>query len=294
MRPLQAAVIGHPIGHTMSPFLQRRLFELSSLPMEYHVLDVPQLSAALPQLRALDCFNVTIPHKTALIPFLDDITRQARLCGSVNTVKVENGKLYGTTTDGEGFSRALAANGLAVGESVLLLGNGGAARAILFELLSRHPGISVTVVCRDVSLEKAGALCREAQTFAVSEGGSVDQVELMTYTQLEAGSDRYSLAVNTTSLGMYPHVDGCPLSRKTLARCGGAFDAVFNPRRTRFLCLAADLGLPYGEGFDMLVYQAAASHRFWFGSQFDEEALRDLCREGKAQMDLLFEEERHR
>ena len=106
-RTQNAAVIGHPIGHTMSPFIQRRLFELSGIPMEYRVLDVPELSAALPELRALDCFNVTIPHKSAIIPYLDGIDDRARLCGSVNTVKVVEGKLYGFTTDGPGAAVSL-------------------------------------------------------------------------------------------------------------------------------------------------------------------------------------------
>lgn len=89
------AVIGHPIGHTMSPFIHRRLFALSGLSPAYTVLDVPSIEAQLPALRALSGFNVTIPHKSAILPFLDAVDEKAALFGSVNTVKNENGRMKG-------------------------------------------------------------------------------------------------------------------------------------------------------------------------------------------------------
>lgn len=94
------AVIGHPIGHTMSPFIHDRLFSLTGHKPEYSVLDVPSLTQALPALRTLDGFNITIPHKSDIIPLLDGIDEKAKLFGSVNTVRVEGGKMTGYTTDG--------------------------------------------------------------------------------------------------------------------------------------------------------------------------------------------------
>jgi len=96
------AVIGHPIGHTMSPFIHDRLFSLTGHKPEYSVLDVPSLTQALPALRTLDGFNITIPHKSDIIPLLDGIDEKAKLFGSVNTVRVEDGKMTGYTTDGVG------------------------------------------------------------------------------------------------------------------------------------------------------------------------------------------------
>lgn len=129
MRVQNAAVIGHPIGHTMSPFIHQRLFALEGIPVSYQVLDVPDLPAALPALRELDCFNITIPHKSAILPFLDGLEEKARLFGSVNTVQVKEGKLLGFTTDGAGCYKALENHGCDFSGRVLLLGNGGAARA---------------------------------------------------------------------------------------------------------------------------------------------------------------------
>ena len=121
MKLQHAAVIGHPIGHTMSPFIHKRLFTLEGRSVSYQVLDVPDLSASLPALRSLDCFNVTIPHKGAIIPFLDELEENARRFGSVNTVKVEAGRMKGYTTDGAGCYKALENHGVDCSGRVLEL-----------------------------------------------------------------------------------------------------------------------------------------------------------------------------
>ena len=109
------AVIGHPIGHTMSPFIHDRLFSLTGHKPEYSVLDIPSLTQALPALRTLDGFNITIPHKSDIIPLLDGIDEKAKLFGSVNTVRVEDGKMtgYDTGTDAitTGFTGYLGIDG---------------------------------------------------------------------------------------------------------------------------------------------------------------------------------------
>ena len=112
MQVQKAAVIGHPIGHTMSPFIHRRLFQLEGIPFTYQVLDVPDLPAALPALRELDCFNITIPHKSAILPFLDSLDAKARRFGSVNTVRVETGRMTGFTTDGAGCQKDVRGDGV--------------------------------------------------------------------------------------------------------------------------------------------------------------------------------------
>lgn len=124
------AVIGHPIGHTMSPFIHDRLFSLTGHKPEYSVLDVPSLTqAAALHCARLTASNITIPHKSDIIPLLDGIDEKAKLFGSVNTVRVEDGKMTGYTTDGVGCKKALARYGLDFNGELLLLGRGGAARA---------------------------------------------------------------------------------------------------------------------------------------------------------------------
>ncbi len=282
-------MIGHPIGHTMSPFIQKRLFQLSGIPMEYQVLDVPDLEAALPALRQLDCFNITIPHKSAIIPYLDGICDSARLCGSVNTVKVEGGRLYGSTTDGAGAAMSLAIHGLALGGRLLILGNGGAARAIAFQAAMEQRDFDVTLVHREGSYEKARKLAEELAGFARQRGDKHFLVTVKSYQELEDEPPApYSLLVNTTSVGMYPHPEACPVSGRVMERCGAVFDVVFNPGETRLLKEAAALGIQTVPGMGMLVCQAAYSHKAWYNSQFQQEDLLQLIGEAQAELPRLF------
>ena len=285
MKEIQnAAVIGHPIGHTMSPFLQERLFALQGLPLRYQVLDIPELSENLQTLRSLDCFNVTIPHKSNIIPFLADLTEKARLCGSVNTVRVENGKLYGTTTDGIGCRKTLLRHGLELTGNILLLGNGGAAKALAFEAADR-PGFHLTIACRKESFEKTKALADSLADHARKSGKRGFRIVLETYEELEADrSAAFDLMLNATSVGMYPHVGVSPVSEQMIARCSAVFDAVYNPEETELLRLAGKLGKKTVGGMEMLVYQAAASHEFWYGSRFREEDLDKLCRDAAEEL----------
>ncbi len=292
MRSTQrAAVIGHPIGHTMSPFLQARLFSLEGLPMEYQVLDLPKLEASLPVLRELDCFNVTIPYKTAILPFLDEVDEKARACGSVNTVKVEGGRLYGATTDGAGCFRSLQNHGLDFSGNVLLLGNGGAARALAFEIAARQTDrLRLTIACREASYEKAIELGKEVAMFYTGMGRRGFRVAVEKYDELEQDqAARFDLLLNATSVGMYPHVGTSPVGIGVLSRCGAVFDAVFNPEETELLRLAKQAGCKAIGGMEMLVYQAAESHRFWYGAEFAPEDLTALCRDATAEMNRLFQ-----
>lgn len=289
MKTQQAAVIGHPIGHTMSPFIQKRLFELSGIPMEYRVLDVPDLPAALPLLRTLDCFNITIPHKAAIIPYLDGICESAKLCGSVNTVKVAGGKLHGFTTDGAGAAVSLAIHGLDFRRKVLILGNGGAARAIAFQAAVQQPDFQLTIAHRDESYEKAMDLAGALADFARKRGDRDFLITVQRYSELEADrSAHYDLLVNTTSVGMYPHPEGCPVSEEVVARCGAVFDAVFNPGETKLLKMARKLGKKTVPGMGMLVCQASYSHKIWYNTEFDQKDLHKLIADAQAEMARLF------
>ena len=237
MNTQKAAVIGHPIGHTMSPFIQKRLFELSNIPMEYRVIDVPDLGAAVPELRKLDCFNITIPHKSAII----------------------------------------------------MLGNGGAARAIAFQAAIQQKDFDITIAHREGSYERAMGLANELADYARGRGDKAFRVTVMSYKELEDEPDtRYSLLVNTTSVGMYPNVDACPVSGKVIERCGAVFDAVFNPGETKLLKAAGELGIKTVPGMGMLVCQAAYSHKIWYDTEFKNEDILQLIEDAQAELQRKF------
>lgn len=288
MKTQKAAVIGHPIGHTMSPFIHERLFSLSRIPLTYEVLDFPNLVSAVDALRGLDCFNVTIPYKSAIIPFLDGVDKNARAYGSVNTVKVENGKLYGFTTDGAGCRKALERKGVDFSGELLLLGSGGAARAIAFEIASKQRGFHLTLACREGSLGKTRKLAEELSAYAEGNGDAGHVVQTVTYEELEAGRNQYSLLLNTTSVGMYPNVGQSPVTKQVVFRCGAVFDAVYNPADTQLLSIAAACGATVIEGMEMLVYQAVAAHEIWYGTSFRDEDILRLCQDAKMEMQRKF------
>ena len=279
-----SAVIGHPIGHTLSPFLHERLFALRGVPARYRAMDVPDLAAALPDLRRLDCFNVTIPHKRDILPYLDGIDGKALACGSVNAVRVREGKFYGATTDGEGCFRALVREGLDFSGDLLLLGNGGAARAIAFEIAARRPGFALTIACREPSRRKAEALAGDLARWAGANGPAPSRLRVLSYGEL-AGAGRFDLLLNATSVGMAPQAEASPVNGEVVARCAAVFDAVYNPAETRLLRLAKEAGAKAVGGLSMLVYQAVAAHRFWYGWSFRDEDVDQLIRDAQARLD---------
>ncbi len=291
MRAIQTvAVVGHPIGHTMSPFLHQRLFSLQNTPLRYQALDIADLASALEQLRSFDCFNVTIPHKTGIIPFLDEIDEKACVCGSVNTVRVRDGRLCGTTTDGAGCRKALECHGLDFSGEILLLGNGGAARAIAFEMAACQERLHLTIACRAGSYEKAKSLGEEIAVFYTGQGKRNFRIVIEKYEELEMdAASRYNLLINASSVGMYPHTGVSPVSKNVIARCCAVFDVVYNPKETELLRLGKEAGIPTVGGMEMLVYQAVAAHQFWYGWTFQDKDILRLCLDAEREMEKRFQ-----
>lgn len=290
------AVIGHPIGHTMSPFIHQRLFSLSGVDhVSYEVMDIPpeRLASAMPMLRQLQGFNITIPHKEAIIPLLDQCSPQATAFGSVNTVCTRNGVSTGYTTDGIGCLKALKAAGVSPEGHCLLLGSGGAARAVAFALTDACASPHITFAVRENSLPKALQLCASLSQYA-SGLGKTGIYEACTYSVLEglasvpSGVPLFHLLLNCTSVGMYPRTDGCAVSEKIISRCSAVFDAVYNPHDTCLLKIAQSLGIPTVHGMAMLVWQAVAAHEIWDGSLYRPEDMEQLVEDAAKEMARRF------
>lgn len=280
MDKFQFAVIGHPISHTMSPFIHARLFALSRRTDTYGVFDIPsdKLAEALPQLRTLGGFNITIPHKQAIIPFLDALDEKAAFFHSVNTVKNEGGRLTGYTTDGAGFCKALDAAGADLTGRTVILGAGGVARVMAFEAALK--GGHVTVATRERSLEAAKQLCADLNA-KVPES----QADCCLIDGIQG---RIDLLVNATPVGMYPNIDGCPVSEEIVRKAACVFDAVYNPNETALLKLARKNNVRAVDGMSMLVWQAAAAHEIWYGTEFRSEEIEQLCADAVFEMKKTF------
>ena len=274
------ALIGHPVGHSMSPFLHARLFALAGADAQYGMEDIPpeNLAGAVPGLRALDGFNLTIPHKRAVIPLLDALDPKAAETGSVNTVKNDGGRLTGFTTDGEGFRLALENAGVPLAGNVVVLGAGGAARAVAFE--AARAGARVTVASRQHSAEAAAALCADLRA---KFPGARAESRLISHLR---GS--WDILVNTTPAGMYPHTESCAAPEELVASSACVFDAVYNPGETLLLAAARRLGKQAVGGVGMLVGQAAAAEGIWLGAHFSDGDFSRLCAETSLELRKKF------
>ncbi len=264
------AVIGHPIGHTMSPFIHTRLFALSGIDAEYTKLDIaPENLAQEYQktLLKLDGYNITIPHKQNIIPLIDEIDSKAKMYGSVNTVANRDGIAKGYTTDPDGFLKALDASGIVLSGRVVILGCGGVARTMAYEVALKNLPVLFAVRIEDVKI--AESLCEEIKN--TISGAKADYC---TIPQLEGDID---VLVNATPIGMFPRVEAQPVSDEIINKSANVFDAVYNPLETVLIKKAKANGANAVGGMSMLVWQAVVSHEHWDGSTYAVEDINKLC-----------------
>lgn len=276
------AVIGHPIKHTMSPFIHKKLFALSNRSVEYLTLDISPETLAFETskgiLSSLDGFNVTIPHKEAIIPLIDVIDPSAEKYNAVNCVLKAEGKTFGFSTDAYGFTQALKASDVKLCGKVLILGAGGAARTLARE--AADSGCDITIAVRELDLEKA-----ESLKIWITENGGKAEVTLLTQINGE-----FDLCVNATPVGMYPNTDCVPITAEQLSHCKALFDAVYNPEETLLIKTAKQLGIKTVGGMAMLVWQAVKAHELWYGGTFKQSDIVELIKSANREMEKIFYE----
>jgi shikimate dehydrogenase len=249
------ALIGYPLGHSVSPAMHNAAFKSLGLDYEYVALEVApeDLKEAVGGLRALHFagFNVTIPHKEEIVQYLDDVTRFARTVGAVNCVQNQDGKLVGYNTDGPGFIESLEedARFKPNGKNCLILGAGGAGRALAVSLLQNG---AKSISLYDPAVEKAEEL-------AGSLGAKVVK-------DLEAEVNSVDLLVNASPVGMHPKVDASPLPDEIkLPKKLCVYDLVYNPRETKLLAAARSAGATAVSGLGMLIRQGTLSFTVFTG-----------------------------
>ncbi|MBN1857060.1 MAG: shikimate dehydrogenase [Dehalococcoidia bacterium] len=275
-RSVVCGIIGDPIEHSMSPSMQNAAFEATDLDWVYVAFRVAKGSAesCTHAMRALGIrgLNVTVPHKIDILPFLDSVDERALRIGAVNTVVNDNGMLHGYNTDAEGFVRALDAHGVeASHKPVVLMGAGGAARAVAYSLADR--GAQLVILNR--TPERAAALAMEVAEAmgAMVSHGTLDEDSLSEWLPTA------SLLVNTTSAGMSPNIDQSPCPEHLLHPGLTVCDIVYNPRRTLLLRHATARGATTIEGVDMLVWQGAIAFELWTGLRAPVDIMRATVEE---------------
>jgi len=257
-------LIGDPVEHSVSPVMHNAAF--SSLGLDYVYLpfrvEKGQLAKAIDGVRALNIrgLNITIPHKVAVIPLLDGLETLAERIGAVNTIVNDNGHLKGYNTDAGGFVKALLERGIEPrGKKIVILGAGGASRAISFTLAERDADL--VILNRQLEMDWAVELASSISRFL---GKEVKALEL-NEQNLSAVLKDADILVNATSVGMSPNSDETPVPAKLLKAGLVVFDIVYNPIKTKLLTEAEEAGAETIDGLDMLVWQGALAFEMWTG-----------------------------
>jgi shikimate dehydrogenase len=264
------AVFGHPVAENPTQVMAEAAYRALGLDWRYLTIEVrpEDLPAAVRGAVAMGFrgFNCTIPHKVAVVPLLDELTPAARAIGAVNCVALRDGRLLGENTDGKGFLESVQALGPVKGKKAVLLGAGGAARAIGVELLLA--GVDyLTVVNRSPS--------RGRDLLAVLEAARPGRSTLVAWQgdyRIPAGTD---YLINATSIGLYPDGEArVPVDLTTLSATTVVCDVIPNPPRTRLVQEAEAKGCPVLDGLGMLVNQGIIGIELWAGVRPDAKVMR--------------------
>lgn len=262
-------LIGYPLGHSMSPLIHRELFKINNIDAGYELVEInpENFTNAFEAVKGFDGFNVTIPHKIAVIPQLNALSERAELFGAVNTVENKNGVLTGHNTDCYGFLRALAMAEIELKGKVLVCGCGGVSRMFAFETILA--GADLTISVRDADVEAGQQIVDEIE----SKLGKTAKL-----IRLDEVDGAFDLIINGTPVGMHPNTDACVLPKEKVQKAKAVFDAVYNPLETKLISYAKEAGIKFSNGLPMLVWQAAVAQEIWFGVKFSNEQIKPVIK----------------
>jgi len=253
-------IIGYPLKHTLSPKMHNEVFRALNLNYLYLPFEVTEemLVQALAGLKALNLcgVNVTIPYKEKVLPFLDEITMEAKTIGAVNTIVNDRGRLIGYNTDAPGFLLSLKEYGIEIsGKKILLLGAGGAARAVAYALLTAGAELIIANRTKKKAEELAEDFSAVGKILEILELGE-DPISLQSYF----------MAVNTLPLGMHPYEHQMPPVDFTgVSSDFVAYELIYNPPETIFLKMAKEKGAKTINGLSMLLWQGVLAFEKWTG-----------------------------
>lgn len=262
------ALIGYPLGHSMSPRIHTKLFELANIKARYELKEIKpeNLKNNFDSLKSLAGFNITIPHKIPIIDLCDELSEDAKRYGSVNCIKNENGKSIGHNTDVLGFVKSIEQLGASLDSRVCLLGCGGVGRMMAIE--AAYQGAELTMSVRTQDIPVAEKIKSDIKKILPRR-----TVKVMTLTEMKGG---YDLVINATPVGMYPGIDNSPLAKEQLEGVKYLFDAIYNPTDTLLSKYAKEAGAKTSTGMAMLVLQAVAAHEIWNSSSYNQKDIEAL------------------
>jgi shikimate dehydrogenase len=265
-------LLGNPVDHSLSPAIHNAAFQKLGLNFVYLAFRVENLAGAIQGIRSLGNlrgFSVTIPHKVAVIPFLDEVETTAKHIGSVNTIVVEDGKLTGYNTDASGALRALQNAGVSLkGRRVLMLGSGGAARAIAFALAMDKAIAGLTILGVDEKERRGLITDLKARTPLHVEEGPLSE------DWLDRTIKDSHILLHCTPIGMHPKVEESCVPASLLRSHLMVMDIVYNPRETKLLREAKQAGCLTIRGLEMFLNQAIGQFALWTGQAAPADVMR--------------------
>lgn len=274
-------LIGHPLGHSLSPQIHSRLFELSGESAEYTLVDIApeELQSRFQMLGEYDGFNITIPHKMAIIGYCGELSEEARRYGSVNCVKNGEVKL-GCNTDCIGFTKSIELLGASLRSKVLLIGCGGVGRMMAIETAMNGGELTIAALKSDLPhvekvMEEIRGQNPDAHVrVAMISGNAISAEDLQ--------NEKFDLLINASPVGMFPKTDRMPCTPDVLDNVKFVFDAIYNPRDTLLTKTAREKGCTAKSGMAMLVLQAVAAHEIWDGASYNNEDIDHLISDMEA------------
>lgn len=274
-------LIGHPLGHSLSPQIHKRLFELSGENVEYSLEDIApeELKDKFGFLSEFDGFNITIPHKVSIIDYCDKLSDGANRYRSVNCVKNGAEKL-GCNTDCIGFTKSVELLGASLSSNVLLIGCGGVGRMMAIETALEGGGLTIAALENDLPL--AANVIGEIQKLKPDAVVKAVKIPADGLSKAALGNEKFDLLVNACPVGMFPKIDRMPCLPEVLDNVNFVFDAIYNPKETLLAKTARSKGCKAMTGMAMLVLQAAAAHEIWDGAEYRKEDIDALISDMEA------------
>jgi len=253
-------VLGDPVSHSLSPVMHNSAFAHTGYNGAYLAFKVTDLASAVTGIKALGIkgASITIPHKVAVMELLDSIDEKARKIGAVNTIVNKDGKLYGYNTDCIGAINVLLEKTDIKGKDVVMIGAGGAARAIGFGIMSEGGKLTILNILKDEGELLAKDL--RVKYYPLSYFNKVD----------------CQILINATPVGMTPNTEDMPVESKNLKKDMVVMDIVYNPLKTRLLKEAENIGCITVDGVSMFVYQGAAQFEMWTGMKAPVDLMRKV------------------
>lgn len=275
-------LIGHPLGHSMSPFIHDRLFKLKGREVSYSLTDISpeDLNSKKEYLKSeFVGYNITIPHKVAVIPFIDKMDTSALRYNSVNCVANTQEGSVGYNTDCYGFLNSLKMNDISLDGKVLLLGCGGVGRMMAIESLLHGATLTIAII------EEARDMCNTLLAELNEKFPNV-KVEVVLMNEITGSFD---LVINSTPVGMFPKVDNCPLSDEIISKCGAVFDAIYNPIETKLVQKFKAQGKKAVGGMAMLVLQAVKAHELWDNDTYSNDEINEIIKQSNEKVEKDFQ-----